>query len=1359
MLFDPPTQDLFERLCDLPLEAQQHELELVEDPVVREQVAKLLALDREAHDVFDTRGGAPWLDPTDQADPETLGRFRIIRRLGIGGMGVVYEAREEHPDRSVALKVMRPGVHSEAVLQLFRFEVQALAMVDHPRVPVIYEAGTTPDGTVYFSMELVHGLPLDRWVTERAPSAEARMEVLIQVAGAVHAAHEAGVLHRDLKPSNILVDDRGANVLDFGIAAPIAQAGAGAHPGTLDYMSPEALAGDDLDARSDVFSLGVLGYELLTGELPRPPQAVDSVDVDISDAVLRALAPQERRTSTAAELADDLQRALQRRPLPWKAGTAYRLERFTRRHRSALGRAAVLGGAVVTIAAVMWASQVGAERRRVQQAAEHFALLQTALDSAIERDDWTQAEYLFTTFADDPAHQGTPWASEVWLDWSRRLAHAERPGDLEATARAYLISEPGPEADAAQIALGRRFHQAARFDALWQLSDVLSPAARAELTDELFTAAVARRDIPAAKLLTRDDDPMLRELGKATDLGVSGRMAAWLDGELIRIEREQFTIGDQTWPLQGGFTSVKNFATDGAGGLWFASGSGQRPARLERLVDGIATPVAELPRSGVQDLALSEHGLWLALSYPHRGLRLLDPGGTLLDPHPGTSGIDSDVMDLDVLDLDGDGQTELLAAVGSWDAYDLRALGKRGGEWTLLDRVRLGSVFDVAVLDDGGRPLIIAGKVDLEPDYHSFPDNGFGPPAGLYAYHWDDGFQHRWTLPFPVADDPRVNLSRTAEDPVVGDFDGDGRVDVVWTVRHMTFDYRNLLWFVLDATGERRQLVVGGLEAYSAEDRDGDGDHELLVGDEADRLWILGAGDDALPVQATRAAEVPFPTLPTDDPVVGRTWARAQALADLGLLTQAARALSVLPRLSDDPGVAAASHAQAARLFEAAGLPDQAAEDYQTAVELGASEREGLLRTRLATLDVEGARAAGAPEAADAVTRDLLGDGLDPWLLRQPVFRPTPADGLHIEATNDQGVLARLPVNVEGPWVELGFQVDVDELELGAGLAVELRRGGRAVLTAALWGQGGGGSTKLFEQCGADELENLREPMFVEGQSVQIRAALLPEGLICHHATGDVAEWLSHTADPLAAGPAELVLRAHGDPTYDPPTRIRARLRQLRTVGIAPRPTEPDALSRGVRQLIEGHVDGPAPSGLEAEWAIARGDSAALRHALAQADDARIRRLLRSSGALVTPALSEVVSDEHFARLYADALRSTAKARSRTLEAQEALLRLRPDTLDPSYPSARKLRYWLAEVHYRRGERAAARTLARSLTHAHDDVTIDARLLLARLDATDPERATAHLEAAMSMAQAPELIIDRAAAHPELSGLIPAAAP
>jgi len=135
MLFDPPTQDLFERLCDLPLEAQQHELELVEDPVVREQVAKLLALDREAHDVFDTRGGAPWLDPTDQADPETLGRFRIIRRLGIGGMGVVYEAREEHPDRSVALKVMRPGVHSEAVLQLFRFEVQALAMVDHPVFP------------------------------------------------------------------------------------------------------------------------------------------------------------------------------------------------------------------------------------------------------------------------------------------------------------------------------------------------------------------------------------------------------------------------------------------------------------------------------------------------------------------------------------------------------------------------------------------------------------------------------------------------------------------------------------------------------------------------------------------------------------------------------------------------------------------------------------------------------------------------------------------------------------------------------------------------------------------------------------------------------------------------------------------------------------------------------------------------------------------------------------------------------------------------------------------------------------------------------------------------------------------------
>ena len=228
------------------------------------------------------------LDPSDLAAPvpaegSMIGRYKLLQKLGEGGCGVVYMAEQEEPiRRRVALKVIKLGMDTKNVIARFEAERQALALMDHPNIAKVLDAGATETGRPYFVMELVRGIKITDYCDQNKLCHAERLELFIQVCHAVQHAHQKGIIHRDLKPSNILVTMHDGvpvpKVIDFGIAKATEQrltdktlfTAYDQFMGTPAYMSPEQaeMSGLDIDTRSDIYSLGVLLYELLTGKTP-----------------------------------------------------------------------------------------------------------------------------------------------------------------------------------------------------------------------------------------------------------------------------------------------------------------------------------------------------------------------------------------------------------------------------------------------------------------------------------------------------------------------------------------------------------------------------------------------------------------------------------------------------------------------------------------------------------------------------------------------------------------------------------------------------------------------------------------------------------------------------------------------------------------------------------------------------------------------------------------------------------------------------------------------------------------------------------------------------------------------------------
>ena len=389
-----------------------------------------------------------------RALPAAIGRYRIVRLLGQGGMGTVYEAEQDQPRRSVALKVIKPGFCTPEGLRRFKHEGQALGRLQHPGIAQIYEAGAADAGLgpqPYFAMELIRGQALAAHLETLQLSTRQRLELMVRICEAVQHAHQRGLIHRDLKPGNILVDETGQpKILDFGVARVTGNEAegtrltdAGQIVGTLTYMSPEQVLADpsELDFRSDVYSLGVILYEMLSGRLPHnvshrqlpeavriiredDPTSLSSISRiyrgDIETIVGKALEKDKaRRYASAADLSADIQRYLGDEPIAARPPSAiYQLQKFARRHRALVGGIAAVfvvlaAGIVVSTSQAIRANRAGqaalVERNRALQAEEH---------ARVERDVALRAQQAAT------------------LERNRALTEKQRADDEAATAKA-----------------------------------------------------------------------------------------------------------------------------------------------------------------------------------------------------------------------------------------------------------------------------------------------------------------------------------------------------------------------------------------------------------------------------------------------------------------------------------------------------------------------------------------------------------------------------------------------------------------------------------------------------------------------------------------------------------------------------------------------------------------------------------------------------------------------------------------------------------------------------------------------------------------------------------------------------------
>ncbi|GEM_PF-3601520 len=538
--------EIFGDVCDLPQEARTTAIaqSCHGDPQLAAEVLSLLAFDDGEQTLAELDDGAA-VELPDVPLPERIGEFAIERLLGQGGMGRVYLARQQNPQRLVALKVLPPGWSSEEQLAMLQREAQMLGGLQHGFIAHVYAAGVAEvdqQQTPYFVMEYVDGRTLTEHVQGEALSLRSRVELLISICHGVSHAHQRGLIHRDLKPSNIMVEASGQpKILDFGVAVSTAADAPGVAGGqrtmafgTPSYMSPEQF-GDDrsrVDTRVDIYALGVLMYELLVGQRPfragppvlledgSPPDApslgsfAPSLRGDLSAIAAKAIAyHRENRYATVSDLAEDLQRFLNHEPVHARqGGPGYRTGRFVRRHRlaSALTALLVLGAVIGMSMVLSKQSQLNQRTAELEESLAKQEVLTTRAQGA-EQVALQRLAESHVRAADLAAQRGA---------WPLARSELEQALALGVADEVDLL----PRKVRASIALGDMARAGAELDLLASLGD----------------GQEAPRDSLVSELLLLRGVVQLSD-GRSRDLGQAAIRDA-LDGELSEAD-ELYAMG------------------------------------------------------------------------------------------------------------------------------------------------------------------------------------------------------------------------------------------------------------------------------------------------------------------------------------------------------------------------------------------------------------------------------------------------------------------------------------------------------------------------------------------------------------------------------------------------------------------------------------------------------------------------------------------------------------------------------------------------------------------------------------------------------------------------------------------------
>ncbi len=1260
--------------------------------------------------------------------PERVGSYRIVEHLGSGGMGVVYLGEQEHPRRQVALKTVHPWMRTEAALEQFHDEVQALGGLLHPSIPQVYEAFEA-QGQPWLAMELVRGSPIDQatrgWPERRV------LSLLIELCEAVEHAAQAGLVHGDLKPDNVLVSSDGTlKVLDFGLSQRVGKKRSFIG-GTQGFISPGRLSERTADYRANVYALGRISALLL-------PLARGDTQAIIERASLDERA---ERYASAGALANDLRRALARQPVTAKARTPlYLLERFIARNRRALAT-------LLLLALLIGAGIVGTRWVEARDEAQRFREAESArsaMEAVLSGSDPEQASRSFAAFVELPSVQNTPALATAWIgEAARRERAGDATGALDAIASAYLASPDEAQRVVIKRLLAATMYSTGHLRALARLSSSLQRDG-VSLGALNADAALARRDFESAAEARPGIADSVHALSRGTPLPglapyITEPSAMRHGDELYVVEpwRRELVVLDLETPEETRTLRLPEHLTDSwAHPPVLLPGVPPRLSARQGEVHRIWTIGADgfhlegtIDSSRVLSMAqLPDGRLVVGLGPPDRNILL----GTLdgdswrfKQAHPETAELLADINSVDVGDLDGDGVPEVVAGLGPWGRFAVRVYTLSDDAIEVAADRLLGDVYRVGVLRRAdGSVRVLAHRADGYGSRAVFGDaSPTGDPPGLYIFRLEDGelIQERYVqAAFP--EEPKNPL-------VIADLDGDGDDEILESLYH---DDERVLRVVFQSSQE--PILIRGINAIQAWQLDEDPAAEVLLLTDKKECFLAGVGDTPLP--------------PLEEPaiIVGDLpqLARAEELIQLGLEDAGVKAIEeAARRTADDVAAAAIWRAAAKQTTPTAQNLPAIAERWQRAGEralVGASRDEAWRNSASIWRDVgENAKALpllellarGSPKAA-AEAEELRSVVHTPrstvladlpiaqaWQIVAPRSIAPSADGQRLRAWNSQALLLNRPLEYDGGLIGLEVELDVTRLELASGFSVSIRRPGveTPLVEVSVGGQGGGLDVRAKVLCGnIHNFIEVADPQDLD-LSVRLSAIRMPGGSLLCRLDDRLAQRARGEAVDLSPGPLELEVRSSGSGSEHSSQLAEFVLRRVSVVGAQLPPFEPAQPTR--HRLLD---------------ALANDDLAQARtlvaETLAGGDTQELVDLLRTHHRALLPILADLDPSRTAALVGQSWLRGAKRIHSpSTLALLDDPLLLQ---LPSSAPKYLQILLFRAELAHERGERERELRILLRVRESStgDDIAEAERMLAAHyLHYGDEPSAREHLAA------------------------------